>query len=631
MEVLFAASSAFLAYQYHKNPYPLPLSLPMLYGQEEASGETTAATAATATTAATTTTATTSNATDGPEDNAMEQDFDDVRPGQGQERESEAADGTTYQNNYYPDTYYTNKFPRQDGLPAHPSRDLPRPPLPTNPIDVQKLDDIRNMRDREFATNASGFRPSWVRNTVDDRAPGRQERERDWTAETPRTGSGPTAQFHDTFKHTLNHFGQGGLPFEDQIRVRPDGLDPVAANRTATARFNRYALGDDLTQTTADDGRIRGAAQGQSNRGLSTRQEAWSIMPDRDLQMASGSKPQPLSGAGVRSGGRGASLSTLMASNPVEPLPGMRGSLEWENGATANRGAIDKLPMRPTDDPLDKRFLHEHVEDIHVKIGTSQSMAVSSNKGFRDADFDAVPMRPDVDMAPVFQGLGPRDDLLKATASKAADKTSWRFSYDIKQLFDMPTSATAKNRDPALASGEDMRTKVVDVSGTALHRTALKTQDNNRKEAVPEKRVLFSDAERNDFRTGTAETQQKEADFRPLIKNASTFKGVSVFKTTTPAEENTIASTAIRSSKKSSIETAAPTGTNMSGRSHQFKKSGTDSKRNAVDAGMVYGNDEIFERAGKLVEPRRAPKGNAPDYTQAKLSGARNKGEFRRR
>lgn len=107
---------------------------------------------------------------------------------------------------------------------------------------------------------ASTYRPSWVRNFQDDVQQPREEGMEAWSAEIPRVPDGKFADFKDIYQrasaHTLNDFGKGGLPFETQDRVIPDGLDPVASNRPMTKRYNAYALGDDLTAYMADHGRV---------------------------------------------------------------------------------------------------------------------------------------------------------------------------------------------------------------------------------------------------------------------------------------------------------------------------------------------------------------------------------------
>jgi hypothetical protein len=198
---------------------------------------------------------------------------------------------------------------------------------------------------------------------VDANQGSKQERERDLFTETPRdaqihTLPSVTQRYGQHGVATLNNFGKAGLPFDEQIRVRPDGLDPDPTRRLPTARFHTYALGDDLTQSMADYGKVRGLAQGQRIEGTAFRQEGWDIMPDKDIQLEPSKDPIPLSGAGVRSGGRGASLGTFLGSS-LPSNASIRQGIERDHGPTGNKGLVPKLPVRPSDDdPLDKRFRH---------------------------------------------------------------------------------------------------------------------------------------------------------------------------------------------------------------------------------------------------------------------------------
>ena len=531
------------------------------------------------------------------------------------------------QSQYYPDDRFYNRVTRQEPLPERQNLDRKRPPA-THTFQPDMLEDARQPRAKHVGTGATPFRPSWVRNTVDEVAPGREEREREWSAEIPREQAHSMATFQHAYKdssiHTLHQFGQGGLPFDEQVRVRPDGLDPVASLRKPTARYNSYALGEDLT--LANEEHVRGAAAGQNSWGMATRQEGWELNPDRDMQM------QPcnptMNGAGIRSGGRGAPLACFVGAPPVEPLPSMRGNLEREPNMTGNKG-METGPVRPSDDPLDKRFLYEHVDTMVAGTGASYADTFAGNNGFRGTEHDTTQHRADVDMNAKYQNVGMHDSVAKPPGSQAVDKTAWKFSYDLKKLFDMPTAINAQNRTAAVGTTDDIRENVVDMKPTQpVQRIKLDTAANTRQDIAPDKRVLFSDAERNDFRTGMAQSKRREADFQPQAKNAGAFRGVSVFKTENTTKEVT---SNINTNKKILTELAAPTGANLSGRTMQIKKSGATTKRNAQSDGILYDNDILLDRAGALSAPQRAPKGTAPDYTQAKVSTTRNTGEFRRR
>jgi hypothetical protein len=69
----------------------------------------------------------------------------------------------------------------------------------------------------------------------------------------------------------------------------------------------------------------------------------------------------------------------------------------------------------------------------------------------------------------------------------------------------------------------------------------------------------------------------------------------------------------------------------VGGKTVQIKKAGTSTRGNEVDDGILLDNDVIAERAGRIMDPVRAPKGLQPDYTQSTIGSMRNEGEFRRR
>lgn len=600
MEILLVASGAYIASQFNKDR-TLALSLRSFLGANDAKGE----------------------------DVAAEQLSDAPQRTEGDDAKLKE-NYTKTQSNYYPDDRFYNRVTRQEPLPERPNLDRKRPPA-TNTLQPDMLEDLRQPRAKHVGSGATPFRPSWVRNTVDEVAPGREEREREWSDEIPRAQAHSMTTFQNAYKdtsiHTLRQFGQGGLPFDEQVRVRPDGLDPVASLRKPTARYNSYALGEDLT--LANEEHVRGAAAGQSSWGSHTRQEGWELNPDRDMQM------QPcnptMNGAGIRSGGRGAPLACFVGAPPVEPLPSMRGNLEREPNMTGNKG-METGPVRPSDDPLDKRFLHEDVDTTVAGTGASYADTFAGNNGFRGTEHDTTQHRAHVDMNAKYQNVGMRDSVAKPTGTQAVDKTAWKFSYDLKKLFDMPTATNAQNRTAAIGTTEDIRDNVVDMKpAQPVQRIKLDAAANTRKDFVADKRVLFSDAERNDFRTGTAQSKRREADFQPQTKNAGAFGGVSVFKTDTATNEKQVVTSNINTNKKILTQLAAPTGANLSGRTVQIKKSGATTKRNAQSDGILYDNDQLLDRAGRLSAPQRAPKSTAPDYAQAKVSTARNPGEFRRR
>ena len=496
----------------------------------------------------------------------------------------------TVSTTYYPDDKFYNYAPRsQAPLVSQPvSRGKPLPPPPSNPVQLQMMEDIRNPV--KHTSSAAPFRPSWLRNAVDEGAASQERREREQRQENvPPPGYGENMHaFQGAYRassiNTLNAFGQGGLP-EEQQYVRPDGLDPVAANRKMTERFHQYTLDHDLTAMAGDDGRTRGVAVGQERGGL-VRQEGWSLNQDRAMQMQASTGIKP-SNAGIRSSGTGVPLSSFIGQQPVEPLESMRGNHEVEPDV-GRKGAVGKLPVRPSDDPLDKRFVYEQVNALERAEGASHMSTISSGlgAGFR-GEHDAMRV-PGLDSHNASELVGMKNPIPKPT-SDAVDKTEWKFSYDIKKLFDLSTTEpTLKTRNAVLSAPQDRRGAVLD--------------------------MVEDDA-----------VQRVIVDVAPQTKNAANFGGISTFKTDTASSEKRVVTTNFKALKS---QISNPTG---SGRSAPLKEGGLVGKKAAIDDGIIYGNDEILEKAALAKKPLKAPKSTLPDYTLAKENASRSLGEFRKR
>jgi hypothetical protein len=462
-----------------------------------------------------------------------------------------------------------HKAPLPD--PAFPAP-IGRPPRTiTNPAEQEMIREFRAERPATLSMGAAGntaYRPSWMR--ADDAAVARQERVQEFTTEMPRLPDGRIDGFYDKYRtgsmQTIGRFGQGGLPFADQERVIPDGLDPVATNRTATARYHQYALGDDLTQNEPDRGLMAGVAQGQA-RGRNLREETWEVMPSRQLQMAPTSQQTTVAtaapGTGVRSGGRGAPLGALLGQLPDDGSSGDgalggRPEIEWDVGPTGNKFPVQAGVVRPVTEV-------DAIEDVDA-----EALGLTAGK----------------------RAPGP----LRGPAMNEPT-TSWKFSFDLRKLMDLTTG-----------------TKII-------------------KETAPDKQGIVTADHRQATAAGTqsAAAKKPQADAHPKAQGTGTFGGLTVFKAHTSNKEKGMTTSSIRSTKRSAIETAFPSGSNMSGRTVHIKKSDATTKRNAVDDGVLKGNDIIYERAGKIAEPRRAPKSDMPDYAQPVVSTMRKPGEFRRR
>ena len=478
--------------------------------------------------------------------------------------------GALYMNE---NRFYTHDVHRKEPVPDFP----PPPRAPhqrrtiNNPAEQELIREIQMERPTALSMSALGntpYRPQWMR--ADDRLIPRQERDRDFSTETPRMPDGRLDAFYDRYRQgslqTIGRFGPGGLPYEDQERVIPDGLDPVAANRKPTARYNRYALGEDLTQDGPDRGLITGLAQGQA-RGRNLREETWEVMPTRQIQMASSSQQSLLSaagpGTGVRSSGRGASLGALLGrGGPGDDGDGGVGTkpgIEWDTGPTGNKAYVPATALR-----------RETQADAVDEVDTDMLGRGASQRP------PAPPRGP-----PAMDGAG----------------TAWKFSFDLKQLMDLTTG-----------------TKTI-------------------KETLPDRKGIVDDDHRRDASLGTmtAANKKKVTDLHPKKQGTGAYSGLTVFRSETTGKEPAVSTPAIKASKRQSTETAAPLGANMSGKSVLVKMSDAMTKRQAVDDGILKGNDEILDRAGIIAEPRRAPKGTSPDYAQPTVGTMRKPGEFRRR
>lgn len=505
--------------------------------------------------------------------------------------------------NYYPNDYFYNVPPRNVGPPPVPlpfpstSAKVPFRPGITNPVELDMMQDIRQQQPKLAAT----YRPSWVRNFQDDVQRPRQEGVEAWSSEIPRVPDGNYANLNDMYqrvtKHTLNEFGKGGLPFATQDRVIPDGLDPVASNRPMTKRYNTYALGDDLTSCMADQGRVRGLNRNAIQNGNVFREEGWEVMPNRGIVMKDTPAPLGASATGIRSGGRGGGgvpLGSAMQMD-VEPLPNMmkRGEIEWDHGRTGNKGLTEAGAVRPMDDPLDKRFVYEELDMERPQTGVSHVSTIRTrDRAFRDTNYDATPHNADIDTMTPTTNANPRTDIKKGNTGKAAEKTSWKFSFDMKQLFDMSQFTTAKNREHKFSNADDLRGEVLDL-------------DANR---------------------------QIQRIHVPMDKSMNRKNYTIDFKTESTNAEKGIATSAIRTTKKLSTEDAsAVKGVTLGGRNSYIKKSSLASKLASESNELTYNNDAISDRIGNLLKPLRAPKSSVPDYAQETVNGARNKGEFRRR
>lgn len=520
---------------------------------------------------------------------------------------------------FYPDDFFYNRnisktqpLPSPD--PARPPPKYPgRSPIPgvINPVQVDMMNDIRtgNNRIPASAHIASAYRPSWVRNVVDASSQNpRQESLREWSTEIPRdafdkTLPTVTQRYAQHGVATLDHFGKGGLPFDEQIRVRPDGLDPDPTRRLPTARYNTYALGDDLTESMADHGKVPGLAYGQRIEGPAFRKEAWDVMPDRDIQLQPSNAPIPLSGAGVRSGGRGAPLGSFLGA-PLNPSSSARQGIEWDHGETAKKAPVPSLPVRPQDDdPLDKRFVYEDIDPTKAQAGISRKTE--------------VPRGP-------------------TSMSMVGDKGAWKFSFDMKSLFDMPTQDAVQSgismkneipKGPTPMVGEKAAWKVSSDKKTVFD---MPNQTKDIVETVPEKIVALPDSTRTNVKKGTAESKRRNVNIQPKTNSTGVF-GATTFKTETLSQKTVISSSDIGVAKNIATEESMPLGDKASGRRVAFERSDAPVKREAINDMASYDNDKIFERGGLMREPMLPSKTDTPDYAQTKIGTMRNGREFRKR
>ena len=186
MEALLVASSVLLAAQYKRDPTQFRLPSTRIFTTQgnaaDADADADAATTATAT--------------------AVQDDDEDAATwatvaDQGMQ-DNGAPSGAALgpgEYRFYPDDFFYNGVPKGQPqampFPSRPSPKFPGPsPLPGvhNPVQVDMMNDIRtgNNRIPAAAPIAAAYRPSWVRNVVDNDPAPRQERIREWSTETPR-------------------------------------------------------------------------------------------------------------------------------------------------------------------------------------------------------------------------------------------------------------------------------------------------------------------------------------------------------------------------------------------------------------------------------------------------------------
>ena len=528
---------------------------------------------------------------------------------------------------YFPDQKFYNYAPRSQPPVASQRLNNSRP-IPTNPVQQQMMEDIRNPI-KHTAIGATAYRPSWIRQS-EITSQNRQEEERKWEDTRPADAQDNMHAFQHAYRAqstaAMNAFGQGGVPEEQQF-IAPDGLHPIASNRKLEQRYHRYTLDHDLSTSSKDDGMSRGVAAGQERGGL-VRADGLQLNIDYDMQMQASSAVKPMN-AGIRSGGVGVPLSSFIGQQPVEPLENMRGNHQQDLG-TGRKSAVGSFPVKPRDDPLDKRFIYEQVDAAKSATGAAYASAISSNKGFRGAQIDPIEHIADVDTNAASTNVSMHDRVIKKSNADLSEKVAWKFSFDLKQLFDVTTANTSvkKNRDAILSAPNDVRGTVVDmVDDKALQRIGLNTSaGNERIEAMPDKKIVFGSNERNDF--SASSNKRREADFTAQSKNAALFKRVTTFKTETVNEEKGVSTTNIKANK---AHITKPMGSDLSGRNVPIKASGALTKNSAIDAGMLYNNDVIMERGAQILEPIRAPKGASTDYAFSKVNASRNENEFRKR
>ena len=537
----------------------------------------------------------------------------------------------------------TDTLPQDDDFNQRRGVDLPmdrewsrgRNPSAKNPygvsaVDTERIQEMRLQNPRGVIAPdlraGQNLRPLWLR-TLGEPMPKRTVVERDFN----KDWSGDQVDIQQKLQQhlqrgslsTLNKpFGKGGLPFDDQERVRPpkaggpEGYDEERG-KAPIPRYHKFNLGLDRTgQVLPNDGRVPGFAAGEAAKAQLQRTEGWEIAPDRGLQLC------PASASNLRLAGlRGNSVGAFVGctKTPYASKP----TLEWDRGPTGGRAGVLAPPVAPQDDINgERRYRHEDLDTLRAREGAHASL-LTPGTAFRQIDVvpegprhvpestreeslrvgqgvamgAAVPgtdartlrttagpsLRP-LDTLKPSSGQGRGVDALKGNTARVPDTIAWKFSYNLQSARAFAPGTPVPTRPAAEQSMASIRgtvvednvpvplytrdfgtlakarkptaTPVVAKTGrlqgtrTALARldlgTAAGTETVARRTTVPERRVLFTEEQRNEYKTDTLPDMTGRGDLDQRMTTAQGGRGKVDTATTRHAPQASVAQQGFR-------------------------------------------------------------------------------------
>lgn len=373
--------------------------------------------------------------------------------------------------------------------PSPPPSAVPRPVPGALPRGGSRLDLFRDMGS-EGPPNRLGMLPGWARQTSGMPRGQRQEIVNDDPSQ-PYVDAAPVFtdkyRYHGARTLDMNQRmrGQGVGPVEDREFVRPplrggdEGYDEERG-RAPIPRFHRYDLGDDKSTGLRDQGMSRGFAVGQAGRSAMVQRDAWEIMPDRTVAAVARNQHLPLQPASLS---RNARLGTPapLARNVVEN-PGLP--------STGRTSFVMKGIMPPERDTTDRRFADGSVDAYTPQVGSRRGATVP--RGLAPSVPALVERAGPGSIAASTKAHGAGAHAASA-AGAGADRSGWRFSFQLRDLVN-------NTAPPRATTAAEVQPRRVHRPETRLDERPMVPNLPPQATTHPEKRVLFSDEERNDYK-----------------------------------------------------------------------------------------------------------------------------------
>ena len=390
------------------------------------------------------------------------------------------------------------------------------------------------------------YQPGWMRSAGPELVD-RKERDGDLSqTQVMNTQGHQVREWQYRVDQTMDPRGAFGAhaPMEPE-RVRPPGMggyDGYTADRgrMPIPRYNQYALGEELTSELADQGRTPGFAANHAARSALARSDAVEIMPSRMMQHTPSARPFKFLPAGAtRSGGRVAPLGAplpIVCDNGICPDDEYaRDSLMWDQGPSGSIAHIRRPAMPPTMDPTSVHNADGSVVSYATAHGTGQHADIQ-RPTLRSATVDAPVIAP-VYLAPKASKVGGRVNAPQGgSASVAADTSKWQFSFAIKDLLQTDTPAEWERQKKTRDLPPDLPQTDIVAPPQVVTKPAMLAPQPPKPMTMPDKKLLFSDEERADYKLDTSSLdlhRPNVADRTTHISQGSgQFKGVSQLQVT---------------------------------------------------------------------------------------------------